>query len=216
MNPRAVFHKSTVFMCLLISRSIAIIACLVILDIMYPNQSIVFEIWPSTLAQITPPILIFMFFGFPKIEIPAIIECILGFIWYTFVLDSLFTLHHYVMHSNTVLYSNFHYVHHSGSGVLNTQKGLLSHPVDGLSVNILVVFWILTVEPNIFVLSLAYSMLSIWGILLHTGLNNEIRVWRFLVSPMDHQNHHTCVNVNYAGFYSIWDRLFDTYSNNCK
>lgn len=217
MNARVLLDKCVIFMYLVLARNIGVVVVLIWLDLTFQNQPIPHEIWSGLLAEITIPLLVIMIIGNYKLCVPSGPKFLVGFMWYTFVLDSLFALHHYVMHNNQYLYKYYHYVHHSSSGVLTTKKGLLSHPVDGLTANILVVFWILSVEPNIITLSVAYSLLNVWGILLHTGLNKEIHFWNFLVSPMDHQIHHSCVTVNYAGFYSIWDRLFHQYSQtNCK
>lgn len=140
-----------------------------------------------------------------------------GIIWYLFVLDSIFTLHHYVMHTNQYLYRTVHYVHHSSSGKLDTVKGLLSHPVDGFSVSILAIFTIVTIDPNPIQICVAYSLFSIMGVVLHSGYNVENTFWNILISPADHQRHHSCANVNFGVFFSIWDRLFGTYSNiNCN
>lgn len=192
-------------------------SCLVLL--LFINESYPSNIWIEFVINISISMIILYMVSFKewiysyKINV---LDILFGVVWYTFVLDSIFTIHHYVMHSNQYLYTTVHYIHHSSTGNLNTIKGMLSHPFDGFSVSILVIFTIITLEPNPISMCIAYSLFSIMGIILHSGYNQENIFWPFLVTPADHQRHHDCVTVNYGVFYSIWDRLSGTYSNiNC-
>lgn len=193
------------------------ISCFVLLFFLGLN----IDLYMDFAINIIVPIIVLKMYAFSAQEYVKkykanIVHIVFGVIYYTLLLDCIFTIHHYVMHMNQYLYTTVHYVHHSSTGTLTPIKGMLSHPFDGLSVSILIVFTIVTFEPNPISFTIAYSMFSVMGIFLHSGYNNEDMFWPFLVTPADHQRHHNCVTVNYGVFYSIWDRLSGTYSHvNC-
>ncbi|MBM6552043.1 sterol desaturase family protein [Marinomonas ostreistagni] len=165
----------------------------------------------------------------------------LGLHWPTSIVIGLFTLCyflvddfsrflvHWAMHKSPTLWS-FHQVHHSAK-VLTPFTVFRTHPVEGLlfflrsmAAQSLVVSVFLVAFPN------QVSLWQVFGVLVTTFIFNVLganlrhsgvalsygpRIEKWLISPAQHQVHHSVAREHYDRNFgvtlAIWDRLFGSW-----
>jgi sterol desaturase/sphingolipid hydroxylase (fatty acid hydroxylase superfamily) len=151
------------------------------------------------------------------------IKSILAEIIVTFVfLDFTYWLYHFLMHKIEFLWK-FHAVHHSDH-VLNVSTSLREHPVETvirLSHYVIAVsflgtsLWIITMHQFIQVVS---------KIIIHGNFRLSEKVDKvlsyFILTPNMHHAHHHYMqpntDSNYGDLFSLWDRVFGTYTHMLK
>ncbi|MEO9274490.1 sterol desaturase family protein [Marinomonas sp. 5E14-1] len=136
---------------------------------------------------------------------------------------------HWCMHKNAFLWA-FHQVHHSAT-VLTPFTVFRTHPIEGLLfflrslfVQSLVISVFLVLFPN------QISLMQVFGILITTFFFNVLganlrhsgvalsygeRIEKWLISPAQHQIHHSNAKCHYDRNFgvalAIWDRLFGSW-----
>ena len=145
----------------------------------------------------------------------------LGFKWYTWVLcfvlyDLMFYISHRLQHRVRLLWC-FHSVHHTStemrltSAVRGSMFDFIYNPP------FFVWMCVLGIHPLIFIAVRTISRM--WGILEHIHESNVGRtplLNKIFIMPDVHRVHHgkneVYIDRNYAEMFSIWDRLFGTYT----
>ncbi len=133
------------------------------------------------------------------------------------VLDAYLYAWHRIMHSFRLAW-RFHQVHHTELS-MNTSTAYRFHPVEVVLSNMpkLFLVWLFGIKPNYL---LSYEIaLAIELIFHHSNLAVPRKLDKYLsyliVTPNYHRSHHSQVfastQSNYASFFTIWDRLFQTY-----
>jgi Delta7-sterol 5-desaturase len=124
---------------------------------------------------------------------------------------------HRLMHTIPFLYNNIHYLHHRSVNV-NPLSTLSMHPLDLLSGTP----WLLA--TNIFPvhISVVIAFANFYHLQnLHRHLGYDFlgergmggMIGRVIISPRNHDLHHTEVGVNFGATLTLWDRLFGTLMN---
>jgi sterol desaturase/sphingolipid hydroxylase (fatty acid hydroxylase superfamily) len=145
----------------------------------------------------------------------------IGFGWYTWVLcfvlyDLMFYVSHRLQHRTRVLWC-FHSVHHTAtemrltSAVRGSMFDFIYNPP------FFVWMCVLGIHPLIFIIVRTFS--RVWGILshMHGSFMGRTPVWnKIFIMPDVHRVHHgknqIYIDRNYAEIFSVWDRLFGTYT----
>ena len=165
-------------------------------------------------------------FGIPQIEAPTPWVLTLGYSLVLFVLWDLSRfITHLALHKIPFLWA-FHQVHHSGE-VLTPLTFHRTHPVESLLYGVRGVvstglmagaaFWLFRGQAS------EYTILGVHGVgLIFTAVTGNLRhshVWmrfpepveRWLMSPAQHQLHHSTderhFDANYGTWLSVWDRV---------
>lgn len=133
-------------------------------------------------------------------------------------LDALSYAAHWLMHHVAFLW-RVHRVHHSDPGV-DTTTALRQHPMESLFRFVLISFtaWLLGLTPFAVALYSAingiYAMFEHANILIHPTLDRIVRL--VFCTPGMHRNHHAperrFTDSNYGNIFSVWDRLFGTFT----
>lgn len=165
-------------------------------------------------------------FGIPQLETPSPWVLTLGYSLVLFVLWDLSRfITHLALHKIPFLWA-FHQVHHSGE-VLTPLTFHRTHPVESLlygarsvvSTGLMAgaAFWLFRGQAS------EYTILGVHGVgLIFTAVTGNLRhshVWmrfpepveRWLMSPAQHQLHHSTderhFDANYGTWLSVWDRV---------
>jgi sterol desaturase/sphingolipid hydroxylase (fatty acid hydroxylase superfamily) len=125
---------------------------------------------------------------------------------------------HLVMHKNRVLW-RFHLIHHSDNNV-DVTTGLRHHPGDSLLRGISFLLLIFISGAPIYSVMIYQTLVVLATAFTHANIRLPSaldRVLSFvLVSPNMHKVHHhwqqPYTDSNYGAVFSIWDRLFGTFS----
>ncbi|MGE0155093.1 MAG: sterol desaturase family protein [Reyranellaceae bacterium] len=196
------------------------------------NQGLLFFVVGS--AIVTPGLLAAVvvalggLFGLQVELAPAsLAERIAVSVYLVLVWDFAATYAHYLKHKVPLLWE-FHKVHHCAE-VLNPVTALRRHPVEAV-VSALITATILGLAMGLWLLAFGrfdvYSVFGTWaGIYAWRLLGYNLRhshlplsygpFWsRILISPLQHQIHHSNdprhYDTNFGHIFAIWDRLFGT------
>jgi len=157
---------------------------------------------------------------------------ILFFIPSSFIFELIFDFFHYwthrILHSNKFLYVYIHKKHHKFAYPMPILT-FYHEPLDLIITNSIPQIMALIIFPHLslfqFNIILSYkSFIEISGHsskkLYPSGSFSQF-IWlpRFLRISLyteDHTLHHSNNNCNYSKRFSLWDKLFGTYKNNCE
>ena len=134
---------------------------------------------------------------------------------YFFFYDATFYFVHRLMHINEWFYKWVHKTHHH-SVVPNALSAFAVHPVESVILGLITVLFLclFTVHSTSAIFIMPFAALM--GFYVHAGYDFFpkwwYRVWwtKWLQTPTFHDQHHQYFSCNYAGFTTIWDRLFGT------
>lgn len=125
---------------------------------------------------------------------------------------------HWVMH-NTALFWRFHIIHHSDTNV-DVTTGLRHHPGDSLLRGIFFLLLIFVSGAPMYAVMIYQTLVVLATAFTHANINLPKGIDKalsyFLISPNMHKVHHhwkrPYTDSNYGAVFSIWDRMFGTYS----
>jgi len=134
------------------------------------------------------------------------------------LLDCFYYWVHRVFHEVPLLW-RIHLVHHSDTAV-DISTSVRHHPLEKILVTLLLCLLVFALGFSaqafgLYVLvTTASAIMTHANITLPTSLERGLRPW--LVTPAVHAVHHSShaqeTNCNYGSVFSVWDRLFGTYS----
>ncbi len=136
-----------------------------------------------------------------------------------FALDFSSWLVHWVMHKTALLW-RFHLVHHSDNNV-DVTTGLRHHPGDSLLRGIFFLLLIFISGAPMYSVMIYQTLVVVATAFTHANISLPKKLDRalsyFLISPNMHKVHHhwkqPYTDSNYGAVFSIWDRLFGTFSH---
>jgi sterol desaturase/sphingolipid hydroxylase (fatty acid hydroxylase superfamily) len=125
---------------------------------------------------------------------------------------------HWVMHKQKFLW-RFHLIHHSDTNV-DVTTGLRHHPGDSLLRGIFFLLLIAISGAPMYAVMIYQTLVVMATAFTHANIRLPIAVDRalsfVLISPNMHKVHHhwkqPYTDTNYGAVFSIWDRLFGTFS----
>ncbi len=135
-----------------------------------------------------------------------------------FVLDLLDYVYHVTMH-RVAGFWRFHLVHHTDLKV-DVSTTVREHPGETLLRNCFLLLWIFICGASFGVLLLRQTVQTFANIVAHTSFRlppGPARVlgWVFITPNLHHVHHHYQMphtNRNYGDVFSIWDRMFGTFT----
>lgn len=139
---------------------------------------------------------------------------LLNFIVCLFFVDFMYYIFHRLHHSVRIFWT-LHSVHH-GDNKLNLSTALRVSWFEQLYIYLIFVPIIL-VGFHPLTIFLAFYLLSEYQFYCHSQYFRLPRVFNlFLITPNNHRTHHDNIHAhqasNYGGVFSIWDRMFGTYT----
>ena len=152
---------------------------------------------------------LFTLFGHAQAPFSAI-----SFLYCLLLVDFVYYLFHRMHHSVSFLWM-FHHVHH-GDDRLNLSTAYRISWIEQLYLSVFFVPIVLIGFSPVAVLA-AFYLLSIYQFFCHSSYL-KLPLWLnwILVTPNNHRTHHDQEerhqNSNFGGVFSIWDRLFGTYT----
>ncbi|MFZ9694600.1 MAG: sterol desaturase family protein [Chitinophagaceae bacterium] len=125
---------------------------------------------------------------------------------------------HWVMHKQPFLW-RFHLIHHSDTNV-DVTTGLRHHPGDSLLRGVFFLLLIAISGAPMYAVMIYQTLVVIATAFTHANIRLPLGVDRalsfVLISPNMHKVHHhwkqPYTDTNYGAVFSIWDRLFGTFS----
>jgi sterol desaturase/sphingolipid hydroxylase (fatty acid hydroxylase superfamily) len=132
--------------------------------------------------------------------------------------DAWFYLCHRFYHFNRPVFRNIHSVHHL-SVVTTPMTNSQISPWELLPSGSFAVVYLMIVPMALPVLSLMVIVVSLYLILLHSGYEifprgtAEHWLGKWLVTPTYHQMHHELFTKHMGLYFTWWDRMFRTYSD---
>ena len=135
------------------------------------------------------------------------------------VLDFLDYAYHFVMHQVPVLW-RFHLVHHVDQAV-DVSTTVREHPCETVIRNGFLILWVFLCGASVTILILRQTVETVANLFAHTSFRlppRSARVvgWLFITPNLHHAHHHfqmPATNRNYGDVFSIWDRLFGTFTD---
>lgn len=126
---------------------------------------------------------------------------------------------HWVMHKNWYLWK-FHLIHHSDNKV-DVTTGLRHHPGDSLLRGIFFLLLIFISGAPMYSVMIYQTLVVIATAFTHANISLPPKLDKFLsyflISPNMHKVHHhwqqPYTDTNYGAVFSIWDRMFGTFSS---
>jgi sterol desaturase/sphingolipid hydroxylase (fatty acid hydroxylase superfamily) len=126
---------------------------------------------------------------------------------------------HFVMHKTPLLW-RFHLVHHSDTNV-DVTTGLRHHPGDSLLRGIFFMLLIFIAGVPMYGVMIYQTLVVIATAFTHANIslpaNLDKAISFILISPNMHKVHHhwkqPYTDTNYGAVFSMWDRLFRTFSS---
>ena len=136
-----------------------------------------------------------------------------------FVLDFLDYVYHVTMHHVSVFW-RFHLVHHTDEAV-DVSTTVREHPGETFIRNGFLIMWVFLCGASIEILLLRQLAETAANLSSHTSIRLPPRSaralgWLFITPNLHHDHHHfdmPATNRNYGYVFSIWDRLFGTFTN---
>ena len=137
-------------------------------------------------------------------------------------LDFLEYVYHVAMHSVSGFW-RFHLVHHTDRN-LDVSTTVREHPGETVLRNGFQLMWVFICGASFEVVVLRQTVQTLSNILAHTALRLPSRPgralgWIFITPNLHHVHHHfqlPYTNRNYGDVFSIWDRLFGTFTELAK
>jgi len=125
---------------------------------------------------------------------------------------------HWVMHKNAYLW-RYHLIHHSDNNV-DVTTGLRHHPGDSLLRGIFFLLLIFVSGAPMYSVMIYQTLVVVTTAFTHANISLppflDKMLSYFLVSPNMHKVHHhwkqPYTDSNYGAVFSIWDRMFRTFS----
>lgn len=125
---------------------------------------------------------------------------------------------HWIMHQQKFLW-RFHLIHHSDTKV-DVTTGLRHHPGDSLLRGVFFLLLILVSGAPMYAVMIYQTLVVLATAFTHANIRIPVSLDRLLsfllVSPNMHKVHHhwkqPYTDTNYGAVFSIWDRLFGTFS----
>ena len=125
---------------------------------------------------------------------------------------------HWVMHKQKFLW-RFHLIHHSDTKV-DVTTGLRHHPGDSLLRGVFFLLLIALSGAPMYAVMIYQTLVVIATAFTHANIRLPLTIDRalsfVLISPNMHKVHHhwkqPYTDTNYGAVFSIWDRLFGTFS----
>lgn len=133
-------------------------------------------------------------------------------------LDFLDYVYHRTMHRVNGFW-RFHLVHHTDMK-MDVSTTVREHPGETILRNCFLFFWVFITGASVEILILRQTFQSFSNITSHTSFRlspKTARVlgWLFITPNLHHVHHHfrlPYTNCNYGDVFSIWDRLFGTFT----
>jgi len=133
-------------------------------------------------------------------------------------LDFLDYVYHVTMHQVSGFW-RFHLVHHTDRK-LDVSTTVREHPGETILRNFFLLAWVFMCGASFPVLVLRQTVQTVSNILAHTSFRlpagpARILGWIFITPNLHHVHHHfqlPYTNRNYGDVFSIWDRLFGTFT----
>lgn len=129
---------------------------------------------------------------------------------YFFCHDTYFYWSHRLLH--LFQYHKVHYVHHE-SRIPTAWTSFAFHPLEALVQAIVLPALIVLIPIHIVGLIVFFTMMSIFGVMNHLGVELYPLILErkfFLISASHHQQHHRKVSVNFALYFTFWDKWMKT------
>lgn len=125
---------------------------------------------------------------------------------------------HWVMHKNGYLWK-FHLIHHSDNKV-DVTTGLRHHPGDSLLRGFFFLLLIFISGAPMYSVMIYQTLVVVATAFTHANISLPAKLDKFLsyflISPNMHKVHHhwqqPYTDTNYGAVFSIWDRMFGTFS----
>ncbi len=138
----------------------------------------------------------------------------ISFVLMALIHDFYFYVTHRLMHQPS-LYRLMHATHHQ-SITPSPWASFSFHPLEGLvqAAIVPILVMIVPVHPTVILTYLTFMTLS--AIVNHLGFEilprNRFGLWlaRYFITGTHHAQHHRYFKTNYALFFPLWDRVFDT------
>ncbi len=133
------------------------------------------------------------------------------------LLDAWFYLCHRFYHLSRFVFRNIHAVHHLSIVTTPMTNSQIS-PWELLPSGLFAIVYLMVVPMAMPVLSFMVITVSVYLILLHSGYEvfprGTARHWlgKWLVTPTYHQMHHELFTKHMGLYFTWWDRMFGTYS----
>ena len=135
------------------------------------------------------------------------------------VLDFLDYTYHVTMHHVAVFW-RFHLVHHTDRAV-DVSTTVREHPGETLIRNSFLILWVFLCGASVEILMLRQLAETAANLYAHTSVRlpppwARALGWLFITPNLHHAHHHfqmPATNRNYGDVFSIWDRLFGTFTN---
>jgi sterol desaturase/sphingolipid hydroxylase (fatty acid hydroxylase superfamily) len=135
------------------------------------------------------------------------------------VLDFLDYVYHVTMH-HVAPFWRFHLVHHTDQAV-DVSTTVREHPGETLIRNSFLILWVFLCGASVEILLLRQIADTAANLSAHTSVRLRPRAarvlgWLFITPNLHHVHHHfekPATNRNYGDVFSIWDRLFGTFTN---
>jgi sterol desaturase/sphingolipid hydroxylase (fatty acid hydroxylase superfamily) len=152
---------------------------------------------------------------FNIVKLPITLEIILAVI----LLDFSIWIQHVISHRFNLLWK-LHRVHHADPD-LDVTSGNRFHPLEILLSMVYKYFWIFLLGPSVGAVVIFEVILNGLALFNHTNMKLPLgfdRVLRwFVVTPEMHRIHHSVIpsehHSNFGFNLSIWDRIFNTYTD---
>ena len=136
-----------------------------------------------------------------------------------FVLDFLDYVYHFMMHRVPVFW-RFHLVHHVDQAV-DVSTTVREHPGETVIRNVFLILWVFLCGASVAILILRQTVETVANLFAHTSFRlppRSARVvgWLFITPNLHHAHHHfqlPATNRNYGDVFSIWDRIFGTFTD---
>jgi sterol desaturase/sphingolipid hydroxylase (fatty acid hydroxylase superfamily) len=133
-------------------------------------------------------------------------------------LDFLEYVYHVTMH-RVAGFWRFHLVHHTDLK-LDVSTTVREHPGETVLRNSFQLMWVFICGASFEVIVLRQTVQTLSNILAHTALRlpagpGRVLGWIFITPNLHHVHHHfelPYTNRNYGDVFSIWDRLFGTFT----
>jgi sterol desaturase/sphingolipid hydroxylase (fatty acid hydroxylase superfamily) len=155
------------------------------------------------------------FFSLSKSDLPISLIYFISFLFIDFIMY----LFHFLSHKVNFLWK-LHSVHHTDEHV-SAKTGVLHHPFETLASLLFALFFSVILGIPILVLILFAACATIHNLFAHanialpTSLDRTLR--KLIVTPDVHRTHHSIEihegNSNFGEIFTIWDRLFGTYTD---
>lgn len=154
------------------------------------------------------------------------------FVVLSFGFEAVFDFFHYwahrIVHMNSYLYRHYHKQHHQHKNV-STEITFHQHPVDLVITNSIpsiltcILLQQTPYQMSLYTLSKLFTYKTYIEICGHTGKHVAAssfpqciwlpRMFNFELYTEDHDNHHVLNNCNYSKRFSLWDKVFGTYTS---